>query len=195
MQEINQNLLIFLNSFMENKIVEKLAVIFADAPIFFLPLFLVTMWLYYTYKEKNIEKKQNLLFIFYSAVIWIIISYIIKAFVSVDRPETVLEWVWKLVLDHIPDASFPSDHATVSIAFLVSLFLAKHNKTALFFLIPAILMNISRIVVWVHWPLDIIVWIIVWTISAFISFKVLIKCKLINKLNLFIIKIMWYIKL
>jgi hypothetical protein len=69
MQEINQNLLIFLNSFMENNIVEKLAVIFADTPIFFLPIFLVTMWIYYTYKEKNIEKKENLLFIFYSAVI------------------------------------------------------------------------------------------------------------------------------
>jgi len=91
MQEINQNLLIYLNSLMENIFVEKIALIFADSPIFFLPIFLVFMWFYYTYKQKDNEKKKDLLFIFYSAIIVIIINYIIKAFVDIERPETVLE--------------------------------------------------------------------------------------------------------
>jgi len=38
--------------------------------------------------------------------------------VNVDRPEEHLKAGGKLLLDHLPDASFPSDHATVSIAFL-----------------------------------------------------------------------------
>jgi len=195
MQEINENILIYLNSLMENKIIENIALCFADTPIFFLPIFLVFMWIYYTYNKKNIDAKKNLLFIFYSAVIVIILNYIIKSFVDIERPETVLEWVGKLLLDHIPDASFPSDHAWVGIAFLTSLFLANYKKIWYFFIIPSILMIISRVIVGVHWPLDIFVWSIIWIISAFISFKILNKCKYINNLNDFIIKIMNYIKL
>lgn len=195
MQEINEGLLIFMNSLMEYKIVEYLAIFFADTPIFFLPIFLVFMWLYYTYKIRNKNKKKNLLFIFYSAVIWIIFSYIIKSFISIDRPETVLEWVWKLVLNHIPDASFPSDHATVSVAFLTSLFFAWYKKTWLIFLIPVILMNLSRVTVWVHWPIDILMWTIIWIVSSIISFKLLKKVKILDIVNNYIIKIMNYIKL
>ncbi len=195
MQEINENLLISMNSLMDYKIIEYIAVFFADTPIFFLPIFLVTMWIYHTYKSKNNDKKKDLLFIFYSAIIWIIFSYIIKSFVSIDRPETVLEWVWKLVLDHIPDASFPSDHATVSVAFLVSLFFAWYKKTWIVFIIPVILMNLSRITVWVHWPIDILMWTIIWWISSIISFKIVKNIKIIDKLNNLIIKLINYIKL
>jgi len=91
MQEINKELLIYLNSLMENNIIEKIALFFSDTPIFFIPIFLVFMWFYYTYKKNDNEKKKDLLFIFYSAIIVIIINYIIKAFVDIDRPETVLE--------------------------------------------------------------------------------------------------------
>jgi len=195
MQEINQNLLIYLNSLMNNKFIEKIALIFADTPIFFLPIFLVFMWVFYTYKQKNIDWKKKLLFIFYSCVIVIIINYVIKAFVDIERPETVLEGVWKLLLDHIPDASFPSDHAWVWLAFLTSLFLAWYKKIWLLFLAPAILMVVSRIIVWVHWPFDIVIWSIVWILSAFISFKILRNFIIFDKINNFIIKIMSFLKM
>lgn len=195
MQEINQNLLIYLNSLMQNKFIEKIALIFADTPIFFIPIFLVFMWFFYTYKQKDNDKKKDLIFIFYSAVIVIILNYIIKAFVDIERPESVLEWVWKLLLDHIPDASFPSDHAWVWMSFLTALFLAWYKKIWYFFLFPAILMIISRVIVWVHWPLDIIVWTIIWVTSGFISFKLLKKFKCINDFNNLILKIMNFIKM
>lgn len=195
MQEINQNLLIFLNSLIENNIIEKIALIFSDSPIFFLPIFLVFMWFYYTYKKNDNEKKKDLLFIFYSAIIVIIINYIIKSFVDIERPETVLEWVWKLILNHIPDASFPSDHAWVGIAFLTSIFLAWYKKIWFIISLPIILMMISRVILWVHWPFDIMAWTITWIISAFISFKLLKKCKKIDKLNDFIIKTMSFLKM
>jgi len=57
---------------------------------------------------------------------------------------------------NIPDASFPSNHATVSIAFLTSLFLAKYRIIAFLFLVPAILMNLSRVTMQLHWPFDIV---------------------------------------
>lgn len=195
MQQINEDILIFMNSLLENNFVEFLAVTFADLPIFFLPIFLVFMWIFYTYKQKNNERKKDLLFIFYSCVIWYIISNAIKLFIDIDRPETVLEWVWKLVLDHIPDTSFPSDHATVWVAFLVAIFLAGYKKTAYAFTLPIIFMMSSRVIVWVHWPFDIVAWIIVWTLWAFISFKILKKQNFMDKFNNFVLKITSYIKL
>jgi undecaprenyl-diphosphatase len=95
----------------------------------------------------------------------------------------------------LPDASFPSDHATVSFAFFTGLFLANYKKLWFIFFPFIILMNLSRIIAWVHWPFDIIVWIMVWIIWAIISFKILKKIDTINNFNNFIIKIMKYIKL
>jgi len=206
LQEINKELLIYLNSLTQYEIIQKIATFFADSPIFFLPLFLLWYWIYYTYKKdntiiseinltKNLLEKENLIYIFYSVVLWIIISLIIQQLVYIDRPETVLEWAWKLLLKHIPDASFPSDHATVSIAFLTSLFFSWYKKVWYIFLPFVILMLLSRVIVWVHWPLDILAWTIVWIFSSFIIFKYITKVKIINKINKFIIKIMWFIKL
>jgi membrane-associated phospholipid phosphatase len=57
------------------------------------------------------------------------------------------------------------------------------------------LMSISRVILWVHWPFDIIVGIIIWIISAIISFKLLKWNKYINKFNNFILKISKIFKL
>jgi hypothetical protein len=67
---INVSVLNYLNSFANNEIIKQIIYIFADAPIFFLPVFLITYWIYYTYKKEisesdKFEKKSNLLFITY----------------------------------------------------------------------------------------------------------------------------------
>lgn len=195
MQELNKELLIYLNSLLDYPIVEKISLVFVDLPIFFLPIFLIFAWIYYTYKEKNIKRKKDLLFIFYSCAVAVAINLVIKQFVYIDRPETVIDWVWKLLLDHIPDASFPSDHAAVSIAFLVWLIYANYPKTAIIFAIPVLIMNLSRIILWVHWPLDVLCGMIIWIIWATISFSFLKKKKFMDKLNDFILKVASYIKL
>lgn len=190
---LNKEILIYLNSLWDNIFIQNIINIFVDLPIFFIPAFLVVLWVYYSIKKIN--KKEKLLFIFYSTLIAIFISLIIQQFIIVERPETVIYWVWTLLLKHIPDASFPSDHATVSFAFLTWLLLAEYKRVFYFFLPFAILMWISRIIAWVHWPLDIVVWSIVGISWAFISFKFLTRYKFVNKVNSFIIKIMWYAKL
>lgn len=195
MQELNKEVSELLNSFMQYEIIEKIVIFFSDMPIFFLPAFLVFMWLYYTYKDKNANKKKDLLFIFYACVVGMIISLFIQFIYFTPRPDAAWVWAWKLVMFNIPDASFPSNHATVSIAFLTALFLAKYRLIAFLFLVPAVLMNLSRVTMQLHWPFDIIWWTIVWIIWAFISFKLLKKNKKIDNFNNFILKITWYIKL
>lgn len=206
LQEINKELLISLNSLTQYEFVQTFVLCFADTPILFLPIFLISLWIYFTYKKnttiiseinltKNLLEKENLIYIFYSAVLWIIISLIIQQIVHIDRPEEAIKWVWMLLLDHIPDASFPSDHATVSVAFLTSLFLAWYKKTWFIFTPFVIFMLLSRIILWVHWPFDILVWSLVWIFSSFVVFKYITKIKTINKVNKFLIKIMSFIKL
>jgi membrane-associated phospholipid phosphatase len=191
---------------------------FADIPIFFLPIFLLWTWIYYTYKKnifspaterylenregeyiENIEKryikKEKLLYIFYSIALWLLISLIIQQIIHVDRPEEAIKWVWKLLLNHIPDASFPSDHATISVSFLTSLFLVGYKKTWLIYTFFVVTMLLSRVILWVHWPFDIIVWTLVWIFASFITFKYIYNIVFIKNFNQFIIKMMKYIKL
>jgi len=194
LQDINKALLIYLNNFWQIDWIKDIVFIFADTPIFFLPLFLLGYWIYWWKKDKR-EKQEDLIFIFYWVIIALIFALIIQKFIHIDRPETALDNAWKLLLKHIPDASFPSDHATVSVAFLVWLFLAHYKKTFFYFLPFVILMNISRIIAWVHWPFDILVGTLLGIIGGFLSFKILTKIKFVKKLNFIIIKVSRFIKL
>lgn len=194
LQNFNETWLTLLNSLSKNDTITTIVWIFADAPIFFLPIFLIVSWVIYVYKKEN-SKKENLLFIFYSSVIWIVIALVIQQIIHFDRPENYISSTWKLLLKHIPDASFPSDHATVWFAFLTSLYLANYKKLFYIYTPFVVLMVISRIIAWVHWPLDIIVWIIIWVSSSIITFKYLKKLEIIKKLNKLVFKIASFIKL
>lgn len=194
LQNLNKAILVHLNDFWQIEWVKKIVFIFADAPIFFLPLFLLGYWIYWWKKDKR-KFQENLLFIFYWVIIALLFAIIIQQIVHIDRPETALDNTWKLLLNHIPDASFPSDHATVSVAFLIWLFLAHYKKTFFYFLPFVIIMNLSRVIAWIHWPFDILVGTFLGIIGAFISFKILKKIKLVKKLNFIIIKISRFIKL
>ena len=112
--EINKNVWTYLNNFVIENWLEKYVTIFADGPIFFLPIFLLWYRIFYTYKNKNDNEKNILIKIFYSAILAVVINLIIQQFFHFDRPESIV----KPLIEHIPDASFPSDHAAVSFAFL-----------------------------------------------------------------------------
>ncbi len=196
LQSINENLLVYMNSFTSNEVIANIVRFMADLPIFFLPIFLVTAWIYICFKKENsVSEKSKLLLMTYAPVVAVTINIIIQQFVHFSRPETALEWKATLILSHIPDASFPSDHAGVGMAFAMSLFLAGYTKIAWVFLPFAIMMNISRVMVGVHWPFDILAGSIVGIASAFVVFKVFAELKLVKTVNAFIIKIAAFLKL
>lgn len=211
LQEINLSLLNYLHSFSQYNFIENIVLIFVDGPIFILPLMLVFYWLKYSgvfnflekkywlffdnTSEVSIEKKKWLILIFLWTIVALITSLIIQQFVNIDRPEQHLEAGWKLLLDHLPDASFPSDHATVSMAFWMWLILTGYKRWAQILLIPFLLMNISRVVAWVHWPFDILVWTIVWLWMSYITYRHIAELKVVKKSILWIINILKYIKL
>lgn len=193
LQSINEDLLVYLNSFTNSEIIKDLIYIFADLPIFFLPIFLIVAWIYYSYNLAD-NSKKNLLIIFYATILSVSISMLIQQFIYMDRPEVHLANIWNLILEHIPDASFPSDHASVSVAFLVSILLFGYKKIFWIYLPFVVIMLLSRVSAWVHWPFDILAWIIVWIISSMILFKLRYN-KLLEEINNFLIKLASYIKL
>lgn len=168
---------------------------FADAPIFFLPIFLAGLWLFYTFWKTKSDKRIELLHIFYVCIIGMVLSFVIKHLFDIDRPESYLDQTKNLILSHIPEKSFPSDHATISFAFLASLFYTWFSRIWYAFLPFVLFMNAFRIIVWVHWPADIFVGGIVWIVSCLIFFHYISKFKLVKNIDLFIIKCMKYIKL
>ncbi|NUJ97173.1 phosphatase PAP2 family protein [Candidatus Gracilibacteria bacterium] len=194
LQKLNESLLAYFNSFASNGFIESIVSIFADAPIFFLPLFFIATWIFYGIKKQR-NSQEEILFIFYSVILGILITLIIQQFIQLERPENYLKGAGKLLLNHVPDASFPSDHATVSFAFLTALFLAHYRKTFWIFLPFVITMNLSRIIAGVHWPFDIIAGMFIGITASIIVFAFLKKTSFIKKINSSLIKISLFLKL
>jgi len=182
-REINKQVSLTLNNFVRNYGLEKITSIMADAPIFFVPGFLVAAWFYWNFKKDD-EKKKDLIFMFFAVVGAIITNLIIQHFVDEARPETFVQ----PLIEHLPDASFPSDHAAVSVAFLVSLYLFGYKKTFWVYLPFVVLMNVSRIAAGVHWFFDVIAGMFVGIFWAFLI-KKLRKNKILNKIADFFIKL------
>jgi membrane-associated phospholipid phosphatase len=56
-------------------------------------------------------------------------------------------------------------------------------------------MDISRVILWVHWPFDILAGLVIWIISAFISFKFLKWNKYVEKWNDLVLKVAGFLRL
>lgn len=81
---------------------------------------------------------------------------------------TIVSWIWyrprpglnlvgvNELLFHQPDKSFPSDHAAFGIAIALTFLMAGQKKLGWFFFWWTIIFSIARVIVGVHYPLDII---------------------------------------
>lgn len=179
----NEELLEYVNGLMEYDIAQCFVSVFADGPVFFMPVFLLVWWLIYTYKNKNIQKKKELLTIFYTAVIGLFANIGFQKLFNFERPEELCKVNGTLILEHLPDASFPSDHAAMSFAFMVAVYLAGYKKTALGLFVAFTLMALARVMACVHWPYDVLVGAIFGSIVATFAFRYFTKNKYINLLN------------
>lgn len=99
----------------------------------------------------------------------IIVNMIMKPAVARIRPFD-LTGVY-LIIDKPTDYSFPSGHTLSSFeAFGAMLF--THKKMAYIAVIPAVLIAFSRLYLYVHYPTDVIVSVILGLLFAFLSVKI-----------------------
>ena len=187
---VNKKTSIFFNELAHKYSMKPFLGVFADIPIFFIPSFLVWAWIYWTIKTRQ-DKKEDLIYMFFSTVVAIWINLFIQLLVDVDRPETIV----KPLLYHLPDDSFPSDHAAVSFAFLTSLYLFGYKKVFWIYLPFVVLMILSRVMWWIHWFFDVLVWAFIWIFAAFFVKKFLSKVSFVQKIAKFLLKVAKIFKL
>ncbi len=168
----------------------------SDIFVFMYPLFLIGLFLY-GYKKKQIDTQYAGIQIVASVIAATAITIIIQQLIRKDRPES-LPWL-QLILSHVPTISFPSDHATVSMAIAVGTYLVSGKRKAesgrpdflyicsLMLLAFSLIMWIARVAVAVHRPTDIIAWWIIWIIWWRIGRK-LTHIKYIKNISQTIIK-------
>ncbi len=177
--------------------------VLSDIFVFSYPLYLIylyffihdTMWRWKKIRHQNNDRehKYNALTILSSFIGSIIINYIIKAFIEQPRPYQVLDLAINpkesLILNSIPSDSFPSDHAAVGMTIAVStliLWYQTNNKKMIttwrVFLCFALIMDISRITIGVHRPIDIIIGSIIGASVAYLITKPTINTRLISKI-------------
>ena len=149
----------------------ELSPIFADIFVIIYPIFLILIYLYAIIKKK-VLLKQWALYIFFVTFFAVLINIWIQSFFYKERPIVALNQIdtWETLLhDILPVSSFPSDHAVVSMTFaMMTLLWWVFNKKKFFIfsgivlMLISLLMTICRVLTLVHWPSDIIAWLLLW---------------------------------
>ncbi|WP_053376407.1 undecaprenyl-diphosphatase [Paenibacillus sp. FJAT-27812] len=123
--------------------------LFAQGIVWFMLAVMAYLWL--TGKERN----QKLVFysLLTASVALMLGIFMISPLVNHSRP-FVDHQIMQLI-PHVPDASFPSDHATLAFSLAFSILFVK-RKLGIVMLALAILTGISRVYVGVHYPGDIL---------------------------------------
>lgn len=175
--EILKKMMISFNDLVnKNDILVKMIPFTADIFVFTYPIYLTSLYLYWIWK-KDTFYKEAALYIFFAWISSVLINVFIQMFIDKDRPEIALESKDKLILSHIPDAPFPSDHATMSAAIAMSVLLLWIKHKSKWFMVAwwvfwlfSIVMSISRVWAWVHWVTDVVAWTLIWVIVALLFF-------------------------
>lgn len=201
---MQEYIIITLNTWMSHyPLLIKMMPRLGDIFVFTYPPFLV--YLYFFHKRKHTltvwsNPKTIALSIFSTTIIGIVINYLIKAWVHQQRPFYSIDLPIlpkdDLILNTIPTDAFPSDHASVGMCMALATLLRWYRTQdkiiitiGWMFLLFTLTMNIARITMGVHRPVDIIWWMIVGIISAIIITHPHIHNKLSNTLYTRIISI------
>ena len=106
-----------------------------------------------------------------TAVLSSIIAFASKHLISLFyfRPRPFIDHDVNLIVNHLTDSSFPSNHAAVSFALATSIFLYNRKLGTISFVIAG-LIAVSRVFVGVHYFSDIITGALIGAVSAYLSF-------------------------
>ncbi|PID34611.1 MAG: hypothetical protein CR971_02355 [candidate division SR1 bacterium] len=175
-------------TFQQTSLLYYLLPICADIFVFVYPIFLVILYLWGIVKADWYYKKASL-WIFFATVFSAIVNVFgLQSFFEKQRPNIFLNLelqdTGETILHHyLPASSFPSDHATVSMAIAVATLLwgiqHKDRKFRIFGYVLigiSLLMSFSRVAVGVHWFTDVLAGLCLGVvIPFFLSRKVIAK--------------------
>ncbi len=160
-----------------NAYLDKLGIAAAKY-LFTVPIvFLIYLWL------KGKEYKNIALFLGYAAILGILLNFFTTLFYFHPRP--FMENIGKLLVNHAPETSFPSDHTTfmLAIAFM-SLYFRQTRKMGIGLFLLGIWGGTARVFCGLHFPLDILGSVFIAMISSYIVFLAKGRLRKVNKLIL-----------
>lgn len=141
--------------------------------IYLVPFLLIGIWVWFTYGEGLTDRLQRKLVVLQAVIAgvvgWFIVNPIVGHFFSRPRPFAGLGGV-KEVLFHRPDKSFPSDHATFLFSIGFYFLYAGWKKTGWSVIILGIVVSFARVVLGVHYPLDILGGLVIGALVAWVLF-------------------------
>lgn len=152
----------------KNTILDKIMILFSkDVPYMFMAVTAIVFILGII--KKNSNSRKTVFSTFVITVINLILSFMIGNIYYVDRP--FVHNKVNLLVPHVADASFPSDHATGTMS--IALGLTKYNKILSTILtILSLIIGFSRVYVGNHYPMDVIgAYIIVFAVNYIYNLK------------------------
>jgi len=111
-----------------------------------------------------VQKWKEIALVFFSGILAWFLASILKIMIHHPRPFVLFSQVTPLFTE--TDFSFPSGHATFYMALSFALFFS-HKKVGYIFMFIALLIGIARIIVGIHFPLDILGGFVLGTLTAY----------------------------
>lgn len=157
-----------LNFHGQIEFVDNFFIILADysAHFFFLSFIGLLIYIYVYYKN---SRYQNIIFSGIVLLCSLAVNNIIRAVVTRERPFVAVE-AFNALINHSATNSFPSNHATASLAVAGIIYFFK-PKIGITFIIISILVAFSRVYVGVHYISDVAVGILISTTVLYLSIK------------------------
>lgn len=170
LEQLNINLFLYINLLTINAhVLNELFIILAEYMPYLFILVLLSVWCW--------QRKLRLLVIQagMAVILALLFSYAISLFYFHPRP-FAMGLGFNLV-EHAPDSSFPSDHTTFLFAIAWSFLSKPVTRTCAYALVClAALSGMCRIIVGVHFPLDIMMAAAVAGCASLIIHKAFKKC-------------------
>ncbi|MBI2514812.1 phosphatase PAP2 family protein [Candidatus Wolfebacteria bacterium] len=152
----------------KNQLLDWLFVFLAS----YLIIFLVIVFLYFLFKEKDWRHR----FYFSSlSIISVILSRgILTTLIrfSYDRPRPFVVENIQPLIDHAATPSFPSGHIAFILPLALTIWLI-NRRAGWWFLIAALFIGLGRVAIGIHWPSDIFGGILIGSISFFSAYYLL----------------------
>lgn len=153
---------------------DSIAVFFAKYMVYVLLLAVIIFWFS--------RQRENRIMVI-SGICTIVLAYLLGRFAGLFhhnlQPFAELQNVNQLV-QHKINNSFPSDH-TMTFFALCTIFWLFKKPMRYGWMALAVLVGMARIMVGVHYPLDVTVGALIGIVSAFLSFKIIPRLTLTQK--------------
>ena len=136
-----------------NAFADALAVLAAQYAIFVVAGLMVVLW--FALPRREADLRRHLLYGALAALVALAINYAVSAIWDRPRPFVLYPHLVHQLVQHVADASFPSDHAAVAAA--VAFALRGQNKALQWVMwLLTTLIVLARVFVGVHWPTDVL---------------------------------------